>query len=143
MKILILTKIADAEAYKQKKCFYEDLVALRLDNNRYHILISRYIGHGGHLVSSKDFYEILDKAADNEKAYEIDKSLSSLKENVSQAPSATQTPLFQEKAKERPETECCCECGKEYPRSDLISYGHIFCVKCRGLDIRFNRQTQR
>jgi regulator of replication initiation timing len=27
-------------------------------------------------------------------------------------------------------TEWCCECGEDYPRSDLIA-GHIYCAKCR------------
>jgi hypothetical protein len=27
-------------------------------------------------------------------------------------------------------TEPCCECGEDYPRSDLIA-GHIFCAACR------------
>jgi hypothetical protein len=29
-----------------------------------------------------------------------------------------------------PQTEPCCECGEDYPRSDLLA-GEVFCQKCR------------
>ncbi len=29
------------------------------------------------------------------------------------------------------QTEPCCECGTDYPRSDLAIYSEIYCAKCR------------
>lgn len=28
-------------------------------------------------------------------------------------------------------TEHCCECGEDYPQSDLVFHRHIYCPKCR------------
>lgn len=31
--------------------------------------------------------------------------------------------------------ESCCECGEDYPASDLQIHGHIYCAKCRNQDV--------
>lgn len=28
-------------------------------------------------------------------------------------------------------TECCCDCGEDYPRADLVIRDQIYCPKCR------------
>lgn len=32
--------------------------------------------------------------------------------------------------------ENCCECGEQYPRSELIEGGHVFCAKCRNTNCK-------
>jgi ribosomal protein S27E len=36
--------------------------------------------------------------------------------------------------------EACCECGEDYPRSDLIA-GHVFCAECRLEDLVRRKKT--